>query len=467
MDISETIKLHDYDLEESVLGAVMLENVVWNMLSTEWDEANFFKPANKTIAWAIKDLFIQNKHVDLITITAVLKHHNKLEDVGGAYYISTLSNRVASSANTLNWYRYLQGYTMLRNLAIMGECLKIDTMQPHSHPLEQSYDLVALYEQKLSAITSGIIKFNTTDIGTLNKEGLVMLDKIRCGEIPAGVPIGFKNLQNKLGGWHKTDLIILAARPAMGKTALAVKFLITPAIEHKIPTAMFSLEMSSRQLVMRIQSDLSSFPAEDLQKGNFTSNDINSIYLATNILNGLPVFIDDTPAISVYNLRQRARKLVKENGVQLIIVDYLQLMTAGVKFNNREQEISYISRSLKGLAKELDVPIIALSQLSRDVEKRATGNKRPILSDLRESGAIEQDADMVAFIHRPEYYGLTEFEDGSNAAGKAEILIAKNRHGPITIAKTGFEASNVRFYDLEIERHSFLQPNTNFEQDNF
>lgn len=455
MELYDTIKLHDNELEEGILGAVMIENSIFQKLSAEWDETIFYKQSHRTIAWAIKDLFIQNKPMDLLTLPAHLKANNKLEEVGGTYTISQLSNRVASTANTEYHYRILQQYAMLRRLATLGEELKISVMQPDADPLE----IGPVFEQKIASLTGNLIRFNINPVSKLNKEALQRLEQIRSGEIEAGIYMGFTGLQKKLGGWHKGELVILAARPAMGKTSLAIKFLLQPAIIKNIPTALFSLEMGNNPVLSRIQSDLSGKSATDLIRGEVTHDDINRVYMATQCLNTAPIYIDDTPALTVFDFRQRANKLKKDHNIQLIIIDYLQLMRSGLKGGNREQDISYISRSLKQISKDLDLPILALSQLSRDVEKRAS--KRPMLSDLRESGAIEQDADVVMFIHRPEYYGEDRFEDQSDATGKAELIIAKNRNGGTGLTILGFKAENVMFYDLEPETNK-IEPNTNF-----
>lgn len=470
MDLIETIvKLHDKDLEEVVLGAVLIESHYFKQLSAEWNEDVFFYPANKTIAWAMKSMFMQNQSIDLLTLTSFLRLQNKLENVGGAYYLASLSNRVASTANTYIHYQYLQGYYLLRIESNIGEEIKLETMQPGFHPMELALEISAKFEKKISSITTGIFKQSVKTVGEVNRESLVTLDKVRLGEIPYGLKIGYKGLDMCLGGWQKSDLIILAARPAMGKTALALKYALKPALESKIPTAFFSLEMTKLQLVRRLQVDFSGIDAEKIRKGELTQEDFNYICQITDSLDTAPFFIDDTPAITVFEFKSKARRLVAENGVQLIVIDYLQLMRANIKGGNREQEISYISRELKATAKELDVPIIALSQLSRDLEKRGAGSKRPQLSDLRESGAIEQDADQVQFIYRPEYYGLDTFEDNEPSRNKAEIIIAKNRHGAISTVRMGFIPHKTRFCNLGEENQplSQLEPNTNFNEEKF
>lgn len=456
--MNEPAQLHDVELEEAVLGAVLLEEEVFQKLSSDWDEAVFHKMAHKTIAWAVTALFHKNEPIDRITVGNHLKANNKLEEVGGYYGLQTIGDRVGGTGNAHYHYRILQQLHMLRKLSTIGMELKIATNQNMADPFE----LISFFEQKITSLTSNITKFSINTIDKVNNEAIDRLEKIRSGVIDPGVFIPFKSLQSHTGGWQKTELIILAARPGMGKTSLALQFLLQPAIEKKIPTALFSLEMGRLQIMSRIQSILTGHSATNLIRGNITKNDLESLKLSTQFFSTLPVFIDDTPALSVLEFRQRARKLKKENGVQLIIIDYIQLMRAGIKGGNREQEISAISRALKETAKELEIPIIALSQLSRDVEKRGA-SKIPMLSDLRESGAIEQDADMVCFIYRPEYYGLDVFEDDTPAKGRAEIIVAKNRNGACVSTIIGFEAHNVKFHDFEeINELPKLQPNTNF-----
>jgi replicative DNA helicase len=286
------------------------------------------------------------------------------------------------------------------------------------------------------------------------------------------VPSGFTTIDRVTGGWQKSDLIIIAARPAMGKTALVLTLARNAAVEFNKPVVVFSLEMSSLQLVNRLISAEAELEGDKIRKGDLRDHEFVQMNERIKKLSNAPLFIDDTPALSIFELRAKARRLKENHDIQMIVVDYLQLMTSGVegRGGNREQEISYISRSLKSLAKELDIPIIALSQLSRDVEKRPQGTKRPQLSDLRESGAIEQDADLVCFIYRPEYYGLDVFEDDTSSRGMAEIYIAKNRHGSIAQPRVKFIAHFAKFVDVDYvegakdiyNSNKNLEPNTDF-----
>jgi replicative DNA helicase len=287
-----------------------------------------------------------------------------------------------------------------------------------------------------------------------------------------GVPCGIRAIDERTGGWQKSDLIIIAARPGMGKTSFVLSIARNAAIDHKLPVALFSLEMSSTQLVHRLFAIETGIPAQRLAKGKLTEDEWIQLTNKLGPLNSANLIIDDTPALSVFDLRAKCRRLKHQHDIQLIIVDYLQLMQASVETDkgkgNREQEISYISRSLKALAKDLNVPVIALSQLSREVEKRAA-SKRPQLSDLRESGSIEQDADLVMFIYRPEYYGLTTFDDDEQtpSQGLADMMIQKNRHGPTDNIRICFQSQYTRFTDIDYatnnNTYTDIMPNQSFE----
>lgn len=453
--LMEINDLHNYELEAGVLGCMLEYPDAQKLLAPTWDESVFFKPSYLAIAGVISDLNRLNEVIDLKTVTMRLKASNRLEDAGGAYEVSKLTDVSSNPYHVETHYKKLQELKMLRRLAEIGHELKVSTIQTLADPFE----IVSKFDIKLNSLTENLTRFNINQIGKLNDQAITRLENINSGVLQAGIYSGFDCLQRVTGGWQRTELTILAARPAMGKTALAIQFLLQPAIKFNIPTALFSIEMGDNPIVSRVQSILSGFSATNLIKGNVTKDDILSVKLATQSLNNLPIFVDSTPAISIFEFKQKARKLVKDKKVELIIIDYLQLMRAGIKGINREQEISTISRNLKETAKELNIPIIALSQLSRDVEKRG-GNNRPQLSDLRDSGAIEQDADMVVFINRPEYYHKTEFEDGTDARGQAELIIAKNRNGATGYVKIGFEAHNVKFYDIETKNQ--MQPSNEF-----
>jgi len=288
----------------------------------------------------------------------------------------------------------------------------------------------------------------------------------------SGVPTGFTALDRVTSGWQRSDMIVIAARPGMGKTAFVISMARNVAVEFNQAVAIFSLEMSSLQIVNRLISGEAKIPAEDIRKGNFTQEKFEHLFETTKKLAEAPIFIDDTPGLSVFELRAKCRRLKQQHDIKLIIIDYLQLMSAGGNGGNREQEISTISRSIKEIAKELDVPIIALSQLSRSVETRG-GDKRPMLSDLRESGAIEQDADIVSFIYRPEYYQMETWPDETPCAGQGEIIIAKHRNGSLEDVRLKFIGKFAKFDNLDAFDNDFaggeggmpLLPNENFDEE--
>ena len=434
------------DLEEVVLGALMLEkeavNAVIDILSPEV----FYKVAHQIIFAAIKDLFTKSEPVDILTVTNHLKSTGDLEAVGGPYYISQLTNRVVSSANIEYHSRIiLQKYIQRRLIEISSETIK-DAYEDSA----DVFDLLDTAENKLFAISENNLRRNYDQMPDLVKLAIDDIESAKnAGSALRGVPSGYTELDRITQGWQRSDLIILAARPSMGKTAFALNMARNAAVEFNKPIAFFSLEMSSKQLVTRLISSETSLTADKLRSGQLAEYEWQQLSTKVTPLVNAKLYIDDTPQLSVFDLRAKCRRLKQQHHIQMVFIDYLQLMTAKTEKNgNREQEISNISRSLKSLAKELDIPVLALSQLSRSVETRP-GSKKPILSDLRESGAIEQDADMVLFIYRPEYYGLTTDEDNNSTQGKAVVSIAKHRNGKLGDVNLRFVGKYARFEDLE------------------
>ncbi len=437
------------DLEEAVLGALMLEKEALSTVIDILKPEAFYKPAHQAIYSAVIDLFNESQPVDILTVTSRLKTNGELEIAGGAFYVTQLTNRVASSANSEYHARI-----------IMQKYLQRELIRISSEIIQQSYedstdvfDLLDKVTEKIFQLVDSNVKRQQESIHKLVAKALAYIDEAsKKSDGVTGIPSGFTEIDKITGGWQKTDLVIIAARPAMGKTALVMAIARNASVDFNLPVVIFSLEMSSLQLVNRLISFESDISQEKIRKGDLKDHELVQLNERIKNLTNSKLFIDDTPALSVFELRAKARRLKENHNIQMIVVDYLQLMTAGVdgKGGNREQEISYISRSLKSLAKELNIPIIALSQLSRDVEKRTTGSKRPQLSDLRESGAIEQDADMVCFIYRPEYYGLTEFEDQTNAIGMAELYIAKNRHGATAQPRMRFISQYAKFVNYDV-----------------
>ncbi len=456
------------ELEEAVLGALMLEKDALTNVIDILKPQSFYKDAHSRIFHAIEQLFTRSEPVDILTVTQELKKTGELDLVGGAYYITQLTNRVASAANAEFHAR------IVAQKFIQRELIRISTKTINDAYEDGSdvFDLLDNAEKNLFSIVEGNIKKNYDKMSTLIRKAIdqIEITKNNKGNF-SGVPSGLTALDRLTSGWQKSDLVIIAARPAMGKTALVLTMARNAAVDFNKPVAVFSLEMSSLQLVTRLIASESELSSEKLKKGNLEDYEFQQLNDKIRKLSEAPLFIDDTPGLSVFELRAKARRLKEQHKIELLVVDYLQLMTAGGEGKgNREQEIATISRSLKGLAKELEIPVIALSQLSRAVETRG-GDKRPQLSDLRESGAIEQDADMVMFIHRPEYYNITEDENGGSTLGVAELIIAKHRNGPVDSAKTRYIGQFTKFADLDLLDQNFdsntssnrLSPATDFD----
>ena len=449
------------DLEEAVLGAMMLEKdklaAVIDILRPEV----FYKTEHQLIYSSIQRLFAQIKPIDILTVTEDLRQSGELDLVGGAYYIAMLTNRVASSANIEFHSRILLQKHIQRELIRISSAIIKDAFEDTT----DVFDLLDRAENNLFNVSETSLRRNIREMPGLVKEAV---EEIAAGRKHEGhlrgVGSGFTEIDRMTGGWQKSDLIILASRPGMGKTAFALTMARNIAVEFKKPVAVFSLEMSAVQLVTRLIASETEISAEKLKRGNLEDYEWEQLNAKVTALIDAPLFIDDTPALTVFELRAKARRLKAQHHISLLILDYLQLMQGPSEHKgNREQEISTISRSLKALAKELDIPIIALSQLSREVEKRLV--KKPILSDLRESGSIEQDADMVMFIYRPEYYKVEEDSLGRSLEGLAEISIAKNRHGPTKDISLKFIARFAKFADLDIEYSSgpdTISANTSF-----
>jgi replicative DNA helicase len=434
------------DLEDAVLGAIMLEKdaiiAVLDILKPE----SFYKDAHQKIFRAILDLSTNEKPIDILTVTEELKKEKVLDEVGGPYYIAQLTSRVASAANIEFHARIIQ------QKYIQRELIRI-TSDIQTRAFDDSMDINDLLdysEGQLFEITQGNIKKDSIKVNLLIQEAIKLIEEASKSEDHlSGTPSGFTRLDRITSGWQKSDLIIIAARPSMGKTAFVLSMARNMAIDHKRPVAVFSLEMSSLQLVNRLISCESELPSDRIRNGKLNNEEWKQLDAKIKPLENAPIFIDDTPAISIFELRAKCRRLKKLHDIQVVVIDYLQLMSGPPDIKgNREQEVSIISRSLKALAKELNVPIIALSQLNRSVEMR-TGNKRPQLSDLRESGAIEQDADVVCFIHRPEKYGILEDDEGNSTVGLAEIIVAKHRNGRTGDLQLRFRDTIAKFVEFD------------------
>ncbi len=435
------------DLEESTLGALMLEKDALTKVIDILHPESFYKDSHRIIFTAIRKLFERSEPIDILTVTNELKKSGELDLIGGPYYITQLTNRVASAANIEFHSRIILQKHIQRELIRISS----DTIKDAFEDTSDVFQLLDRAEKNLFEITKGNISRNYQDMGTMVSEAYKQIEAARLhGTGITGVQSGFTELDRITSGWQKSDLIVLAARPGMGKTAFVLSLARNAAIGFNRPVAFFSLEMSSVQLVQRMISSETGIPSDKLRKGTLDNSEWHKLVSMTGKLSQAPVFIDDTPSLSIFDLRSKCRRLKSMHKIELIVIDYLQLMRsdADSKNGNREQEISNISRSLKAIAKELDVPIIALSQLSRAVETRG-GSKRPQLSDLRESGAIEQDADMVMFIYRPEYYGMEYDEDNNSTKGIAEIIISKHRNGALDSLKLKFINQLAKFVDLD------------------
>lgn len=436
------------DLEEAVLGALMLEKNALTEVIDILKPETFYVEAHQRIFEAIYRLFQKNSPIDLLTVIAELRSMGALEMVGGAYYITHLTDRVVSAANIEYHARIIsQKY-------IQRELIKVSSEIINNAYDETSdiFDLLDHAEKSLFEIAQNNLRRDTRKVDDIMREAVVTLEALRDRtDSLTGVPSGFTALDRMTSGWQPSDLVIIAARPAMGKTAFVLSCARNAAVLHDKPVAVFSLEMSSVQLVNRLISGETEIEQEKLRKGNLADHEWEQLHARIGKLSTAPLLIDDTPALNIFEFRAKCRRLKAQYDIQLVIVDYLQLMHAKSdgKGGNREQEIGSISRSLKSVAKELNIPVIALSQLSRAVENRPGGSKRPMLSDLRESGSIEQDADMVLFLYRPEYYGLIEDENGAPTAGVGEVIIAKHRNGETGTVRLNFVGKYVKFTDLD------------------
>ena len=447
------------ELEKAILGALMIDNEslsdAIDSLRTEY----FYAPKHQKIFQAITNLFNNTQPVDILTVSEELKRLDAFKEIGGLSYISELTNNVASSSNTEFHARIIAEKFIKRSLINISRKISDDAFDDSV----DIFDLLNNAESELFTVTEGTLRKSYDKMSSLIKGALENIEALRNKEDGlSGIPSGFTNLDRVTSGWQKSDLIICAARPGMGKTAFALTMARNIAIDHNIPIGFFSLEMSSEQLVNRLIASEAELGASKLRKGDLEDHEMVQLHAKIKYLSEASIFIDDTPALTIFELRAKARRLVKNNNVEIIIIDYLQLMNAGGNAGNREQEISTISRSLKGIAKELKIPVIALSQVNRGVENRTgVGSKRPMLSDLRESGAIEQDADIVTFIYRPEYYKIYEWDNGDDSRGQGELIIAKHRNGSLKNVRLKFIDEFAKFSDLDY----FEQENLNQEYD--
>jgi replicative DNA helicase len=431
------------EAEVAVLGAMLLDSAAIGVAAELLDESSFYRGAHRKIFRAIMDLFARDEAVDLVTLTQELKRTKDLDDVGGAAYLSTVIGSVATTANVRYHAKIVLEKALLRRLINVAT----EVAQEAYDSGGEAGDILDRAEHMIFEIAQAKVRRDFVPMREILKQELY--DK---KEHITGVPSGFDDLDSLTSGFQKSDLVVIAGRPSMGKTAFALNIAAHAAIEKGTPVAVFSLEMGKEQLVQRMLCSEARVDAHKLRTGYLADRHWSSLTTAAGLLSESQIYIDDTPAMTVLEMRSKARRLKAEADVGLVIVDYLQLMRGLGRSENRQQEISEISRSLKALAKELEVPVLALSQLSRAVETRG-GDKRPILSDLRESGAIEQDADVVAFIYRAEQYERTP-----ENVGIAEIIIGKQRNGPTGTVRLQFSSECTRFDNLT------MRPEEGFEE---
>jgi replicative DNA helicase len=443
IDISlHKVPPQNIEAEQSILGGILLDNQALNAVLEIMTQSDFYSDAHRKIFTAIVELNNRNEPADLITLNNILKDQKKLDQVGGVSYLASLVDNVGSAANISYYAKIVKEKSILRKM--IGAATEI---------LNNSYDVSTDVDQILDQaehaifdISENKIRPSFSPIREILKDSFKTIEKLYANkELITGVATGFNNLDDITSGLQKSDLIIIAGRPSMGKTAFALNIAQYAALETGVPVAIFSLEMAKEQLVMRMLAAEARVDSQRLRKGFLGETDWPKLTEAAGRLSDAPIYIDDTPAITAIEMKAKSRRLKAENGLGLIVLDYLQLMRGSAYKDSREQEISEISRSLKALAKELSVPIIALSQLNRKVEDRT--NRRPMMADLRESGAIEQDADVIAFIYRDEVYNKSEDNPDK---GTAEIIIGKQRNGPTGVVKLAFQEKYTRFENLAI-----------------
>ena len=434
------------DLERVVLGALMVDSDAFSMVSEILKPDTFYEPRHQKIYEAIRNMNMDERPVDIMTLVNELTKMGELEKVGGAEYLMDISQGVASAAHIEYHARILAQKYMARQLIhyagdietqAFDESVDVDELMQHA-------------EGELFTLSQNNMKQDYTQVAPVVKNAVDILQRAASNKGGlTGIPTGYSGMDEMTSGWQASDLVIIAGRPAMGKTSFALSIAKNVAVDYGVPVGFFSLEMNNVQLVNRLISNVCEISGHKILNGQLDPSDWEKLDKRIGKLTEAPIYVDDTPGLSVFELRTKARRLVREKGVKLIMIDYLQLMNAnGMKFGSRQEEVSTISRSLKGLAKELDIPVLALSQLSRNVENReGLDGKRPQLSDLRESGAIEQDADMVLFVHRPEYYHIYQDEKGNDLHGMAQIIVAKHRKGSTGDVLLNFRGEFTRFQD--------------------
>ncbi len=444
------------DAEKSVLGAILLSREAIGRVLEILDAESFYLDAHRKIYEVAIDLYDRNEPVDILTLSEELKRHpseapraggdenapkNWLDEIGGAYYLTELAESVPTAANVEHYAKIVLEKALLRQLITVAAEITEDSYRAD----ENVFDIIDRSEQRIFALSERRLRKGFVPLDNVLHETFEEIDELHKRESGVtGVPTGFDQLDALTSGFQRSDLIIIAGRPSMGKTAFSLNIARNAALDHGVPVGIFSLEMANYQLAMRMLCAEARVDSHLLRTGRLADEDFMKLGMVVGNLARAPIYIDDTPGLSLLELRAKARRLKSDKGLGMLIIDYLQLIQGPRGAESRQQEISAISRSLKALAKELNIPVVALSQLSRAVESRS-GDKRPMLSDLRESGAIEQDADVVIFIYRPERYGEKVDKEGNSLEGIAEIIIGKQRNGPIDTVKLTFIAEYARF----------------------
>lgn len=452
------------EIEASVLGAMLIEKDAVPKAIELLDPSAFYVPKNQIIFETMIHLFESNEPIDTVTVYEELKKAGKADEVGGAIYLSQLSQDISSAANIIFHAKIILEKAILRNLITASH----EVAQVAYQSSEDAFDILDFAQRKIFEITEEYMKSSYTDMDRAVRAALEYIEAIHSHDYKQfSVPTGFYDLDELLGGFQKSDLVILAARPSMGKTAFALSLARNAALQYRAPVAFFSLEMATIQLVIRLICSEGRLDAHKVRTGKLPSEEGMKLGKIASKLIEAPIFIDDAPAQTILEIRAKARRLKAEKNIGLIIIDYLQLIQGPPRAESREREISHISRSLKALAKELNIPVIALAQLNRAVEARQ--DKRPQLSDLRESGSIEQDADVVMFLNRPEYYGITQDKNGESTQGMAEVIVAKQRNGPVGEIQLSFIKEYARFESREHFRQiePSITTNVQHEEEDF
>ena len=445
----EKIPPQSVEVEQAVLGAMLLDKEAIGKAVEIIDKDSFYRDDHRKIFSAIVDLYDKNQPVDIITVSDELARRKELDNLGGRVYLLELTEKIATTANIEYHSNIVLEKATLRRLIdtstqIVSQCY--DATLEVDHLLDRA-------EQGIFGISEKRIKEGFISIGDLLPHTFEAIEEYqKKGGMVTGISTGFFELDTLTGGLQNSDLIVVASRPSMGKTAFCLSVAEHVAIEEKVPVGIYSLEMVKSQVAQRMLCSRARFSTHKMRTGRISDHEYSNLAVAVGPLAESKIFIDDTPNLGILQMRAKARRLKAQYDVGLVIVDYLQLMQGPRGAESRQQEISMISRSLKGLAKELNVPVIAVSQLSRKVEDRG-GDKRPMLADLRESGAIEQDADVVIFVYRPEFYGIEKFKDGAPSQGVAEIIVSKHRNGPTGNLRLTFIKDYARFENMEFIHH--------------